>query len=507
MSKIAFCLSGGGAKGDFEVGALTFLLRRKIIPNIVCGTSVGAVNAVAIAEGETGIEKLRKVWRSLHSNDDMYKAEPWLTKVLPLINSGGAGVDLDFVRVAMFTPLFPIIAAKLNDAIEVLKAIIEDYQDGKIQGLYNLEPTRKLLKDSKEGIEPTLIAKSGIALRLATVCLQDGDLYYIDEKGHLFKGRADKVPDKAPVVNLVDATLASSAIPVIFKPIKLGDKSFVDGGIREVVPVKAAQEMGAEKIYAVVASESRLDREFSFSEESKKILKSLGFPDTDPIVRIDGIAKRALGCMLNELTEDDLRLRAKLKDNATLWTIRPTIVPELHDALTINPQLIRLSIDYGYMRAWDVVAIAGGGINPILNLPQNSELRQAYKDNTDEIVTLRAKAIELERTCWKRIGEPGPKSGPGAVRFAYYPDKIDQLRKTKKAIANAITARTKFDMYERDAFPPDKSPDTVLSWVQNWEVSQPETIVHKPPATPFSSMDRVGGGSIAAATPPTININ
>ncbi len=48
---IAFSLSGGGAKGDFEVGALQFLFGQGISPDIVCGTSVGAINAAAIAEG------------------------------------------------------------------------------------------------------------------------------------------------------------------------------------------------------------------------------------------------------------------------------------------------------------------------------------------------------------------------------------------------------------------------------------------------------------------------
>ena len=48
----AIVLSGGGTKGDFEVGAVRCLYEQGILPNILCGTSVGSVNALKLAEGE-----------------------------------------------------------------------------------------------------------------------------------------------------------------------------------------------------------------------------------------------------------------------------------------------------------------------------------------------------------------------------------------------------------------------------------------------------------------------
>lgn len=50
--RIAFVLSGGGAKGSFQVGALRFLYTRGVAPDIICGCSVGAINGVKLAEGE-----------------------------------------------------------------------------------------------------------------------------------------------------------------------------------------------------------------------------------------------------------------------------------------------------------------------------------------------------------------------------------------------------------------------------------------------------------------------
>jgi hypothetical protein len=44
----AIVLSGGGAKGDFEVGAVRCIYDRGIRPDIICGVSVGAINAVKL---------------------------------------------------------------------------------------------------------------------------------------------------------------------------------------------------------------------------------------------------------------------------------------------------------------------------------------------------------------------------------------------------------------------------------------------------------------------------
>ena len=71
-------LSGGGSRGDFEVGVIRYLYEKGIRPQILCGTSVGAINAAKLAEGEAigndtqGSAGLAQIWASLQTNDDMY---------------------------------------------------------------------------------------------------------------------------------------------------------------------------------------------------------------------------------------------------------------------------------------------------------------------------------------------------------------------------------------------------------------------------------------------------
>lgn len=50
--------------------------------------------------------------------------------------------------------------------------------------------------------------------------------------------------------NLVDAVRGSSAIPTVFRPVKLGDKLLVDGGVLCRVPVKLCKSLGADVVVA-----------------------------------------------------------------------------------------------------------------------------------------------------------------------------------------------------------------------------------------------------------------
>jgi NTE family protein len=62
---VAFVLGGGGLLGAHEVGMLAALAEAGIEPDVVLGTSIGAVNGALYAAepGPAGLERLRSVWR------------------------------------------------------------------------------------------------------------------------------------------------------------------------------------------------------------------------------------------------------------------------------------------------------------------------------------------------------------------------------------------------------------------------------------------------------------
>lgn len=69
--RIAFALSGGGTHGAAQVGMLQALLGAGVVPDVVVGCSVGALNAVFVAADPTParVDELADVWRSLQRRD------------------------------------------------------------------------------------------------------------------------------------------------------------------------------------------------------------------------------------------------------------------------------------------------------------------------------------------------------------------------------------------------------------------------------------------------------
>jgi NTE family protein len=51
------------------------------------------------------------------------------------------------------------------------------------------------------------------------------------------------------------AVRASSAVPAVFQPVRIGNREYVDGGLVAPVPVRYARQMGAQLVIAVDISE------------------------------------------------------------------------------------------------------------------------------------------------------------------------------------------------------------------------------------------------------------
>lgn len=129
-ARAAIVLSGGGAKGAFQVGALDQLVHKyNVKPKIVVGTSTGAIQALGVAQND--VARLVEVWSGIKGNNDIYRER-----------AGLAGA---------------LFGAK---------------------SLYDTAPLKKLLK---KFYDPTKVAASGIELRLGVVSLQSGEFRTIDQ--------------------------------------------------------------------------------------------------------------------------------------------------------------------------------------------------------------------------------------------------------------------------------------------------------------------------------------
>jgi NTE family protein len=422
----ALVLSGGGARGDFEVGALRFLYDQGVRPDIICGTSVGTVNGVKLAEGENnadptqGMTGLEALWLELQVNTDMYLEEPWLGTLDPEIYdflTGRNGMELpqlgtfsvwgDIGGLLRAFQSFAFVVGVGTVVVDKVLPALAAFQSA--QSLYNLEPIREKLRTHLDTAKVQAWVQAGGRLRLAVVGLDSGTLRYVTETGAVLerdnatpvddltppglapqcqpiadrieelsaerrhwqeelrrappqeKGQivaeirrlnqsisehatqlrdciAQHPPAQRPVqIDLATGVLASSSMPGIFRPVSFGGETYVDGGVREVLPLQVAIDLGADTVYAIHASKE--------APEPGGPYAAAGI--------IDIVARSLVDLAIGEIARDDARLGA---DGAgpSITLIQPTV--DLHDATTIDPGLISIGMAYGFMRAADVDA-------------------------------------------------------------------------------------------------------------------------------------------------------
>ena len=206
---LALVLSGGGARGAYEAGVLRYALGKlaprrgpSAIPQIFCGTSVGAINACALAARaelpDLGVRLLADRWESLRLEDvfklgwgDLAAIARWFVGkpatdgVTSLLDAGPLAV-----LVREFVPW---------------RALHQNVADRRVRAV-TLSAT-----DVETG-------HTVIFVESAT----DHALYSTDASVEYVSARLK--PQHA---------LASAAIPIIFPTVRVGGRLFVDGSVRQ----------------------------------------------------------------------------------------------------------------------------------------------------------------------------------------------------------------------------------------------------------------------------------
>lgn len=234
MATNALILSGGGARAAYQAGVL--LAVADILPElhnpfpIVCGTSAGAINAVAIAAhpGTFGVaaHDLAQTWQKLEI-DKVFKSG-WLDLI------GG---------------LAKVAASFFNEGVA----------RGRPLALLDNSPLRHFLT--------SVIPFENLAKRISAGDLRAVSLtamgYNSGESVSFFQGAADlrgwrrarRVGSPAKIT--VDHLLASSAIPTIFPAVYLSQEYFGDGAMRQMAPISPALHLGADRLFVIGVSSNR----------------------------------------------------------------------------------------------------------------------------------------------------------------------------------------------------------------------------------------------------------
>ncbi|MFI1989602.1 patatin-like phospholipase family protein [Actinoplanes sp. NPDC020271] len=193
---VAFVLGGGGVLGAVEVGMLRALFRAGFRPDVVVGTSIGAVNGALVAAepGEAVTDRLVRLW-----------ASPEAAAVYG--DSIGRQLRRFAARTHLHSPL----------------------------------PLRRLLEG--ELGEAATFADLKVPFHCCAASIERAAEHWFDS---------------GP---LVDAVLASSAVPGLLPPTEIDGEHFVDGGIVNSIPISEAVRLGARLIF--VLQVGRVERQLS----------------------------------------------------------------------------------------------------------------------------------------------------------------------------------------------------------------------------------------------------
>ena len=190
----AFVLGGGGVLGAVEVGMLRALFEREIVPDLVLGTSVGALNGAMVAREPSlsAIDRMVELWRGAADSGDVYGDRRLRT-----------------VRRAMSTGTHIFSARPIKQRLE------EEFGDLTFEEL----PVR---------------------FQVCAASIERAAEHWFDS------GR------------VVDAVVASAAVPGLLPPAKVGNEHYLDGGIVNSIPLGRAVLLGATRVF--VLQVGRIDR-------------------------------------------------------------------------------------------------------------------------------------------------------------------------------------------------------------------------------------------------------
>ncbi|HKN94851.1 MAG TPA: patatin-like phospholipase family protein [Thermoleophilaceae bacterium] len=185
--KVAFVLSGGASLGAIQAGMLRALFERDVRADVLVGTSAGALNGAFLA------------------------SRPQTVATADALGDVWRGL-----RRGQAFPLNPLTGLL-----------------GFLGARDHLVPDSGLRRLVSRYLEHDMLEELPLPLHVIAVDVITGEELRVSSG------------------SVVDAVLASAAIPAVFRPVELDGRFLMDGGVANNTPISHAVELGAERIYVL----------------------------------------------------------------------------------------------------------------------------------------------------------------------------------------------------------------------------------------------------------------
>lgn len=306
-------LGGGGARGAYQAGVLRAIARRHPdfdVP-ILTGISAGAINTSFLASHGASLaqaaEELVRLWLAV-TPERVYHVDP----------ASLVGNMMRWGRRLIF--------GGIGDATERARALVDT------------APLRQFLRESLPtdsdgaitGIERNIASGRLNAVALSATSYSTGQsVTWIHGRDVLPWQRPQRRTVLTPLG--IEHVMSSTALPLLFPAIRVGDEWYGDGGIRMTAPLSPALHLGAERILTISTRHAR-----SRSDADKPQI--MGYP---PPAQVLGILYNAV--FLDLIDQDIHRLEVINKLLANMSTA------QRGGMRTVEILVIRPSRDLGRM--------------------------------------------------------------------------------------------------------------------------------------------------------------
>lgn len=414
--RTGFVLAGGGFKGAFELGALDHLINDVgILPQVVTSASAGSILGMVISQARTADEfssrlvDARNDLLSMTEVEVVFGEQPWLRE----LHGTRAADALRRVIIEGSSPDHPEFDPDIVEepprngrrnrhnrpswsefadiARRVPAAARAQHHDAEARrAVLNLDPFEAAIRGRATGgisqVHPELIARPGLDLRMAVTAIKARDTHYVCGDGTLVDNDAHTPVVGANGFDVIDGAIASASVPGVFPARSLGADTHVDGGCLQNIPLRAAVQLGAERIYTVIA-----------------------VPISEPHHKAPLWAAEELGYVSTQAEN----LATPLPEGTIHTIIQPTI--EVVGTFEVHPGLMNIDIGYGHLRAEEALADLDEGLEPIVTKA------------SDTITLHRDRAWHIENAA--------------IVNGRITPAQLEALRRAKQAVRSAVQAR------------------------------------------------------------------
>ncbi|MEM6992822.1 MAG: patatin-like phospholipase family protein [Myxococcota bacterium] len=223
-------LSGGGARGAYEVGVLRYVRERIRCPtpfHCITGSSVGAINGAYIAatcdRPRAQVRMLARVWSDLNL-DEIYRLGWSQIRNLPQLLFGRT------------------LPRKMTHG-ETIGGLVDPTM---IESVVRTRITWRGITDNlhRGHLQAFSCSATELATGTTTVFVQT-------REGRLPFWPADPGQTIVHTPIMAAHTLASAAIPVLFPAVRVGDQFYVDGSLRQNTPIRPAMRLGANRLLVI----------------------------------------------------------------------------------------------------------------------------------------------------------------------------------------------------------------------------------------------------------------